>query len=94
MYSATGMCICSLSRIHDATHLLFFLTGAFRMASFNNSHHHFGSTASSLRRLKSILNASLIGSNESVLISSETVLRRSNNASFFRRFHEQQLLAS
>jgi hypothetical protein len=43
------------------------------MASLNNSHNTFGSTASNLRKLKGILNASLVGSQESVILTNETV---------------------
>ena len=50
------------------------LTGFSRMASLNSSQRHFGSTASNLRKLKSILNASLVGSNESVILTNQTVL--------------------
>jgi hypothetical protein len=42
------------------------------MASLNNS-HTFGSTVSNLRKLKGILNASLVGSQESVILTNETV---------------------
>jgi hypothetical protein len=53
----------------------------FSMASLNSSQRQFGSTASNLRKLKSILNASLVGSNESVILTNQTVsyiLKHSN----------------
>ena len=49
------------------------LTSDFRMASLSNSQHTFGSAASNLRKLKCILNASLVGSQESVILTNETV---------------------
>jgi hypothetical protein len=45
----------------------------FRMASLSIPMHKFGSSSANLRKLKSILNSSLVGSQESVILTNETV---------------------
>ncbi len=51
-----------------------FLTNNCRMASMNPPQHSSVSTAANLRKLKCILNASLVGSNDSVILTNDTVI--------------------
>ena len=53
-------------------------TTNFRMASLNDPQQSFGTTTLNLRKLKSILNSSLVGSHESVIMANETVCFTSN----------------
>jgi hypothetical protein len=63
-----------LCRYAHACSAIMLVTFAFRMASLNSSTRNFGSTACNLRKLKSILNASLVGSNDSVILTNQTVI--------------------